>query len=137
MKSKDKNIVYFLTICIDIFLIGLLLFHKIKTKFDFIYILLILFTHCIFLYSIYYNITNLIDLTHICIPISICISVFLDSFYLKFINLLLLIFIQISWYFFDGCIISYSFSKGNILIPYWMALLWTLVLIYNLYHPLT
>ena len=48
MKDNDKNIVYFITLCIDISLLGLLLFNKIKTKFDFIYILLILFTHCVF-----------------------------------------------------------------------------------------
>ena len=50
MKDNDKNIVYFITLCIDISLLGLILFHKIKTKFDYIYILLILFTHCVFFF---------------------------------------------------------------------------------------
>ena len=137
MKDNDKNIVYFITLCIDISLLGLLLFHKIKTKFDYIYILLILFTHCIFLYSIYYNITKLIDLTHIVIPISICISIFLDSFFLKVINVILVIIIQILWVYKGCCILKTKNIKGSGEFISIIAVIWTLVLSYNLYHPFT
>ena len=137
MKDKDKHIVYFLTLSIDIILIGLILFNKIKTKFDFIYILLILFTHCVFLYSVYYNITKLIDITHIVIPISICISVFLDSFYLKVINLILLIVIQFLWVYKGYCIIATKNITGYGEIISITTFVWSLVLCYNLYHPFT
>ena len=137
MKDNDKNIVYFITLCIDISLLGLILFHKIKTKFDYIYILLILFTHCVFLYSVYYNITKLIDLTHIVIPISICISVFLESFFLKVINLILLIIIQLLWVYKGYCILITKNITGCGDIISIIAFVWTLVLSYNLYHPFT
>ena len=137
MKDNDKNIVYFITLCIDISLLGLLLFNKIKTKFDFIYILLILFTHCVFLYSVYYNINKLIDLTHIVIPISICISVFLESFFLKVINLILLIVIQLLWVYKGYCILKTKNITGRGNIVSIIAFVWTLVLSYNLYHPFT
>lgn len=137
MKDKDKHIVYFLTLSIDIILIGLILFNKIKTKFDFIYILLILFTHCVFLYSVYYNITKLIDITHIVIPISICISVFLDSFFLKVINLILVIVIQFLWVYKGYCIIATKNITGYGEIISITTFVWSLVLCYNLYHPFT
>jgi hypothetical protein len=137
MKDNDKYIVYFITLCIDISLLGLLLFNKIKTKFDFIYILLILFTHCVFLYSVYYNITKLIDITHIVVPISICISVFLDSFFLKVINLILVIVIQFLWVYKGCCILQTKNITGYGEIISITTFVWTLVLCYNLYHPFT
>jgi len=137
MKDNDKYIVYFITLCIDISLLGLLLFNKIKTKFDYIYILLILFTHCVFLYSVYYNITKLIDITHIVVPISICISVFLDSFFLKVINLILVIVIQFLWVYKGCCILQTKNITGYGEIISITTFVWTLVLCYNLYHPFT
>ena len=137
MNNKDKHIVYFLTLSIDIILIGLILFNKIKTNFDVIYILLILFTHFIFLYSIYFNITNLIDLNHILMALSICISLFLHSFYLKMINLILVIVIQFLWVYKGYCIIATKNITGYGEIISITTFVWSLVLCYNLYHPFT
>ena len=137
MNNKDKHIVYFLTLSIDIILIGLILFNKIKTNFDVIYILLILFTHFIFLYSIYFNITNLIDLNHILMALSICISLFLHSFYLKMINLILVIVIQFLWVYKGYCIIATKNITDYGEIISITTFVWSLVLCYNLYHPFT
>ena len=90
-----------------------------------------------FFFSVYYNITKVIDLTHIVIPISICISVFLESFFLKVINLLLLIVIQLLWVYKGYCIIATKNITGCGDIVSIIAYVWTLVLSYNLYHPFT
>ena len=135
-KSKDY-LVIFITLLIDISLVSLILLNKIKTHNDYVYIYTLFIIHSIFIYAILYHKTTLIDIIHIGLTLSFIIVLFINSFYLKLIHLVLLIVIQFSWYIFGGCIISFSFSKGNLLIPYWTAVLWTLVLTYNLYHPLT
>jgi hypothetical protein len=135
-KSKDY-LVIFITLLIDISLVSLILLNKIKTHNDYVYIYTLFIIHSIFIYAILYHKTTLIDIIHIGLTLSFIIVLFINSFYLKLIHLVLLIVIQFSWYIFGGCIISFSFSNGNLLIPYWIAALWTLVLIYNLYHPFT
>ncbi len=139
MASKKSNdyLVIFITLIIDISLVSLILLNKIKTHNDYVYIYTLFIIHSIFIYAILYHKTTLIDIIHIGLMLSFVIVIFINSFYLKLIHLVLLIVIQFFWYIFGGCIISFSFSNGKDIIPYWIAFLWTILLSYNLYHPFT
>ena len=139
MASKKSNeyLVIFITLIIDITLVSLILLNKIKTHNDYVYIYTLFIIHSIFIYAILYHKTTLIDIIHIGLMLSFVIALFINSFYLKLIHLVLLIVIQFFWYIFGGCIIAFSFSNGKHLIPYWIAFLWTLLLTYSFYHPFT
>ena len=89
-------------------MVSLILLNKIKTHNDYVYIYTLFIIHSIFIYAILYHKTTLIDIIHIGLMLSFVIALFINSFYLKLIHLVLLIVIQFFWYIlgawlFDVC----------------------------------
>ena len=130
MKEKDKGLAILVCVIIDLVLFSLLYFRLINTKQDFIYTGFLFFLHLIYYYGVYYNITYLIDITHISIPISFCIAPLLDSIYLKVCNFILLIVIQVLWLYKGYCIMETTTIKGCGDLITIVAFIWTLVLGY-------
>ena len=137
MKEKDKGLAILLGVIIDFVLLYLLYFKLIKNKQDLIYTYFMLFIHLIYYYGVYYNITYLIDITHITIPLSFLVTPLLKSTYLKVLNFSLLIVIQLLWVFKGYCIMSTSNIKGCGDLFTIIALLWSLYLLYDITYPLT
>ena len=137
MKEKDKGLAILLGVILDLCILYLLYFKLIKNKQDLIYTYLMLFIHLIYYYGVYYNITYLIDITHITLPLSFLVTPLLKSTYIKILNLSLLIVIQLLWVFKGYCILSTENIKGCGDFFTIIALLWSLYLLYDIIYPLT
>lgn len=133
MKEKDKDIATLLTLSIDAFLVILLFNKSISTLKDKLYTYALLLVHVIFIYGMYHNSTFIIDASHITISLCILIAPILDSFFLKFIHLLLLLTIQFLWLYKGYCILMTSNIEGCGDFFTIIAAIWTIFLSFMLY----
>jgi len=133
MKEKDKDIATLLTLSIDAFLVILLFNKSISTLKDKLYTYALFLVHFIFIYGMYHNSTFIIDAFHVIMYLCILIAPILDSFFLKFIHLLLLLTIQFLWIYKGYCILMTSNIEGCGDFFTIIAAIWTIFLSFMLY----
>lgn len=104
-NTNIKTNMYILTCLIDIYLIADINHNKLDT-FDFLWIISVIACHIIFYISLYKDILPLIDFSHYYIFIALSIGIFLKSYQLNILCLLLLLVIQILWIVESRCILN-------------------------------
>ena len=108
IDNKYKNIVYCLTLFLDIVLLFILCNYKLNC-FDFIYCISSLISHALFLYVLIYYNKKLLDCLHVAIFIYVLLSIFLQNKYLIGLCLFFTLTLQVIWIIENKCILN----EGN------------------------
>ena len=102
--------------------------------FDKLWILLVILTHIIFYYSLFYNKRNILDILHYLVFILPILALFTNNIYIKLVSLFLVVVIQFLWVKENRCILNEKdnkqFGYGNEL-NYGVILL-TVILSFNI-----
>jgi hypothetical protein len=112
MNNIEKNIAAIITIVIDISLIYILLKQNLN-RFDYSFILAILFLHFFFVISLITQYRPIIDLCHWGLMISLGLSIFIKNKFLLIHPFLLLLLLPILWSIFGKCIINTDEQNNN------------------------
>jgi len=112
MNNVEKNITAIITIVIDISLIYILLKQNLN-RFDYSFILAILFIHFFFVISIITQYRDMIDLCHWGLMISLGLAIFIKNNFLLILPFLLLLLLPILWSIFGKCIINTDQQNNN------------------------
>jgi hypothetical protein len=112
MNNIEKNIAAIITIVIDISLIYILLKQNLN-RFDYSFILAILFIHFFFVISIITQYRDMIDLCHWGLMISLGLAIFIKNNFLLILPFLLLLLLPILWSIFGKCIINTDQQNNN------------------------
>ena len=104
-KKHCKNLLYLITIIVDIVLLYVLNYNELAI-FDKIYIITILCIHIAFIYSLYINDHILIDNLHYSVVLYLCLALFLSNIYLLYLILVFIIIIQLTWKIYGDCLIN-------------------------------
>ena len=116
MNSENKNILYGITIIIDIIFVYTYLNYNL-TFIDKTFIMVLLISHILFILSLVFYNKKLIDLLHVVVFMSLTFSIFINNKNLLMISMGLLLFIQYAWIFWGKCILlednekSWGFGK--------------------------
>jgi len=105
MNTIERYVTYFVTILIDISLIYILFKQKLN-KFDYLFVLAILFIHFFFIISIITQYRPVIDLCHWGLMISLGLAIFIKNKFLLIPPFLLLLLLPVMWSIFGKCIIN-------------------------------
>lgn len=112
MNNVEKNITAIITIVIDISLIYILLKQNLN-RFDYSFILAILFIHFFFVISIITQYRDMMDLCHWGLMISLGLAIFIKNNFLLILPFLLLLLLPILWSIFGKCIINTDQQNNN------------------------
>ena len=112
MNNVEKNITAIITIVIDISLIYILLKQNLN-RFDYSFILAILFIHFFFVISIITQYRDMMDLCHWGLMISLGLAIFIKNKFLLILPFLLLLLLPILWSIFGKCIINTDQQNNN------------------------
>tara|TARA_B100000424_G_C22908858_1_gene483494 strand:+ start:107 stop:562 length:456 start_codon:yes stop_codon:yes gene_type:complete len=103
MNKNDKNLLYIITILLDISLLGIMYFTK-TTNYENIWIIATLLCHIVFYFALNKKYVKLLDFLHIFVFVLPSLSIFMKNIYIKLLSLILLILIQILWIIKERCI---------------------------------
>jgi hypothetical protein len=112
MNNIEKNIAAIITIVIDISLIYILLKQNLN-RFDYSFVLAILFMHFFFIISVITQYRPIIDLCHWGLMISLGLAIFIKNKFLLILPFLLLLLLPILWSIFGKCIINTDEQNNN------------------------
>ena len=116
MNKNDKNLLYLITILLDISLLGIMYFTK-TTNYENIWIIATLLCHIVFYFALNKRYVKLLDFLHISVFVLPSLSIFMKNIYIKLLSLILLILIHILWIIKDRCIMMmddmYNFGFGK------------------------
>lgn len=112
MNTIEKYVAYTGTILIDISMIYILLKQKLN-RFDYSFILAILFIHFFFIISVITQYRPIIDLCHWGLMISLGLAIFIKNKFLLILPFLLLLLLPILWSIFGKCIINTDEQNNN------------------------
>jgi hypothetical protein len=105
MNNIETNITAIITIVIDISLIYILLKQNLN-RFDYSFVLAILFMHFFFIISVITQYRPIIDLCHWGLMISLGLAIFIKNKFLLILPFLLLLLLPILWSIFGKCILN-------------------------------
>jgi hypothetical protein len=110
MENKEKNILYILTFLLDITLLFVFFINDL-IFFDKLWILLVILTHIIFYYSLFYDKRNILDILHYLVFILPILALFTNNIYIKLVSLFLVVVIQFLWVKENRCILNETDNK--------------------------
>ena len=105
IDNKYKNIIYCLTLFLDIVLLFIICNYKLNC-FDFIYCISLLISHALFFYGLIYYNKKLLDCLHVAIFIYVLLSIFLQNKYLIGLCLFFTLILQVLWIIENKCILN-------------------------------
>ena len=107
MHPDDHRKLFYLTIAMDIPFIAILLTPTLTlTIYDTIYCYIVLFTHVVFLLSMHYNITELLEFLHYIVFLLLSAGLGASNVFILSICLFLSTAIQVLWVYEERCILN-------------------------------
>merc|ERR1711871_304395 len=107
MHPDDHRKLFYLTIAMDIPFIAILLTSALTlTIYDTIYCYIVLFTHVVFLLSMHYNITELLEFLHYIVFLLLSAGLGASNVFILSICLFLSTAIQVLWVYEERCILN-------------------------------
>lgn len=113
MHPNDHHKLFYLTIAMDVPFIAILLTPNLTstptltlTTYDTIYCYIVLFTHVVFLLSLHYNITELLEFLHYIVFLLLSAGLGASNVFILSICLFLSTAIQVLWVYEERCILN-------------------------------
>ena len=111
MHPDDHNKLFYLTIAMDVPFIAILLTPNLTstltlTTYDTIYCYIVLITHAVFLLSMHYNITELLEYLHYIVFLLLSAGLGASNVFILSICLFLSTAIQVLWVYEERCILN-------------------------------
>ena len=111
MHPDDHNKLFYLTIAMDVPFIAILLtppstLTLTLTTYDTIYCYIVLFTHAVFLLSMHYNVTELLEFLHYIVFLLLSAGLGASNVFILSICLFLSTAIQVLWVYEERCILN-------------------------------
>ena len=111
ISPKNKNILYGITIIMDIIFVYTYLNYNL-TFIEKTFIMVLLISHILFILSLVFYNKKLIDLLHVVVFMSLTFSIFINNKNLLMISMGLLLFMQYAWIFWGKCILLENNEKS-------------------------
>ena len=116
MHPDDHNKLFYLTIAMDVPFIAILLTPPSTltlTTYDTIYCYIVLFTHVVFLLSMLYNVTELLEFLHYIVFLLLSAGLGASNVFILSICLFLSTAIQVLWVYEERCILNERTSSSS------------------------
>ena len=136
ISIQHKKTLYLVTFLIDLYLITILFTQTDLTSHDHSLVLLILFFHSIFYYSLTYNHKPLITILHVLVYVCLSLGFFATNVLLISLFLASSILIQLQWFVLDKCIMMQTnerFQFGYNITLQLLNILYIFLMSYKLY----